>query len=96
MSVRTQIDRLSANIRSAFTALAEKGAAVPDGANSDNLAELIGSIAAGVDISDSTVTPETLADGVIAYNAKGERIVGTLSVEQQIEAAIGAALAASY
>ena len=30
-----------------------------------------------IDISDSTVTPETLAEGVIAYNAIGERIVGT-------------------
>ena len=30
-----------------------------------------------IDISDSTVTPATLAEGVIAYNAKGERIVGT-------------------
>lgn len=30
-----------------------------------------------IDISDSTVTPESLAEGVIAYNAKGERIVGT-------------------
>lgn len=30
-----------------------------------------------IDISDSTVTPETLAEGVVAYNAKGERIVGT-------------------
>lgn len=31
-----------------------------------------------IDISDSTVTPETLAEGVVAYNAKGERIVGTM------------------
>lgn len=30
-----------------------------------------------IDISDSTVTPETLTKGVVAYNAKGERIVGT-------------------
>lgn len=30
-----------------------------------------------IDISDATVTPETLAEGVVAYNAKGERIVGT-------------------
>lgn len=30
-----------------------------------------------IDITDSTVTPETLAEGVVAYNAKGERIVGT-------------------
>lgn len=33
-----------------------------------------------IDISDSTVTPETLAEGVVAYNAKGERIVGTLDI----------------
>lgn len=31
-----------------------------------------------IDISDSTVRPETLAEGVVAYNAKGERIVGTM------------------
>ena len=31
-----------------------------------------------IDISDATVTPETLAEGVVAYNAKGERIVGTM------------------
>lgn len=30
-----------------------------------------------IDISDSTVTADTLAEGVIAYNAAGERIVGT-------------------
>ena len=29
-----------------------------------------------IDISDSTVTPETLESGAVAYNAKGERIVG--------------------
>ena len=34
-----------------------------------------------IDLTDSTVTPETLAEGVIAYNAKGERIVGTMNVE---------------
>ena len=30
-----------------------------------------------IDISDSTVSPEKLPAGVIAYNAKGERITGT-------------------
>lgn len=30
-----------------------------------------------IDISGSTVTPETLGAGVIAFNAKGEMIVGT-------------------
>lgn len=37
-----------------------------------------------IDISDSTVTPETLPEGVIAYNAKGERIVGTMKAGSQI------------
>lgn len=31
-----------------------------------------------IDISDSTVTPETLLEGVIAYDAAGNRIVGTM------------------
>ena len=30
-----------------------------------------------MDITDSTVTPEGLVEGVVAYNAAGERIVGT-------------------
>lgn len=33
-----------------------------------------------IDISGSTVTPETLAAGVIAFNARGERIVGTAKI----------------
>ena len=37
-----------------------------------------------IDISDSTVTPETLAEGVVAYNAKGERIVGTHKCGSQV------------
>lgn len=34
-----------------------------------------------MDISDSTVTPETLLNGVVAYNAAGERIVGTMVID---------------
>lgn len=30
-----------------------------------------------MDITDSTVTPETLGEGIIAYGANGERMVGT-------------------
>lgn len=32
-----------------------------------------------VDVRDSTVTAATLVDGVVAYNAAGQRIVGNLS-----------------
>lgn len=31
-----------------------------------------------IDLTDSTVTADTLSKGVIARNAKGERITGTL------------------
>ena len=31
-----------------------------------------------MDITDSTVTPETLKQGEVAYNSAGQRIVGTL------------------
>ena len=47
MSVQTQIDRISGNVSAALAAIAEKGVTVPDGSNSDALAELIASIEAG-------------------------------------------------
>lgn len=47
MSIQTQIDRISGNISSALTAIADKGVTVPDGSTSDALAELIASIEAG-------------------------------------------------
>ena len=30
-----------------------------------------------MDITDSTITPETMAEGAVGYNAEGERVVGT-------------------
>lgn len=44
-----------------------------------------------IDLSDSTVTPETLAEGVVAYNAKGERIVGTAKFGGDTSAKLGTA-----
>lgn len=43
-----------------------------------------------IDLTDSTVTPETLGEGVIAYNAKGERIVGIATI-RTITAKLGEA-----
>lgn len=43
-----------------------------------------------IDITDSTVTADTLAEGVVAYNAKGERIVGNAKVVSKT-AALGTA-----
>ena len=36
-----------------------------------------------IDLTDATVTPDMLPAGVVAYNAKGERIVGTLELKTQ-------------
>ena len=42
-----------------------------------NIAKTGGGIATFTDVSDSTVTPETLLEGETAYNAAGELITGT-------------------
>lgn len=47
MSISTDITRIQTNITNALSAITEKGVTVPDGANSDHLAELISSIEAG-------------------------------------------------
>ena len=45
--ISTQIARISGNVSDALTAIAAKGVTVPQGANSDDLADLIGSIQTG-------------------------------------------------
>lgn len=42
-----------------------------------------------IDISDDTVTPETLAEGVTAHDASGERIVGTMSLLNNHDITLG-------
>lgn len=37
------------------------------------------------DITDSTVTPDRLEEGVVAYNSAGERIVGTAKIVRREE-----------
>ena len=36
-----------------------------------------------IDITNSTVTADNLADGAIAYGANGERIVGTAKISNE-------------
>ena len=47
MSIATDVSRIKGNITAARAAIADKGVTVPDGSNSDALAELIASIEAG-------------------------------------------------
>ena len=44
-----------------------------------------------IDLTSLTVTPETLAEGVIAINAKGEIIVGTAKFGNDTSAKLGTA-----
>lgn len=47
MSIQSEINRISGNVANALTAIANKGVTVPQGANSDDLATLIGQIQTG-------------------------------------------------
>ena len=44
MSIQSEIERISANIAGAYSALSAKGAALPSEQNSANLANTVGSI----------------------------------------------------
>lgn len=47
MSIQSEITRISGNVSDALTAIGNKGVTVPSGANSDDLADLIGAIQTG-------------------------------------------------
>lgn len=49
-----------------------------------------------IDISDSTVTPETLEVGQKAYSADGSPIEGTLDVQARIDAVLEEIANGSY
>lgn len=77
--ITAQFERLEGNVSAALSAVASKGVAIPSGSTSDNLASLIASIIV-LDLSVVTVTPETLAEGVTAYDASGNLITGTAQI----------------
>lgn len=45
-----------------------------------------------IDLTMLTVTPETLAEGVVAINAAGELIIGSAKISKGTSAALGAAV----
>lgn len=77
--ITAQFERLEGNVSAALSAVASKGVTVPSGSTSDNLASLIASIIV-LDLSVVTVTPETLAEGITAYDASGNLITGTAQI----------------
>jgi surface protein len=59
-------------------AITDKGVTLEEGAGFTDFPSAIEDIPTGVDTSNDTVTPATLADGVTAHNAAGEQIEGTM------------------
>ena len=45
MSVQNQIERINSNVQNAISAIRETGVSVPNGANSNNLPELVNNLA---------------------------------------------------
>ena len=85
MSIQTQIDRISGNVSAALSAIAEKGVTVPDGSNSDALAELILSIDAGgggdsvSDDGNGNITINALYSFTYTDDGNGNLTVSTVS-----------------
>lgn len=59
MSIKTEIERIEANVAAAYTALSGKGGTLPSAQTSANLAGAINSIPSGVDISASVTIRTT-------------------------------------
>ena len=70
MSISSEISRISGNVSDALTAIAAKGVTVPAGSNSDDLADLIGSIAGDLDTKTITLNGTYAAedDSVDGYS----------------------------
>lgn len=85
MTISSEITRIKTNIASAYTALEEKGAIMPELMNSNNLAETVGSVKTGggtrnyiFDIIDSIINSYTEDDARFQRIITGSQITETL------------------
>lgn len=62
MSIQSEITRLSGNVSDALDAIEAKGVTIPSGANSDDLANLIGQISTGANVFVVTLSLDATED----------------------------------
>lgn len=97
MSASSEITRLSGNVADALTAIENKGVAVPQGANSDDLATLIAAIQTGGGVTRTNIVPEqtVTGSGYLAITASemlvaGQNYAYTFDGEERIGTAVSA------
>ena len=96
MSIKTEINRISANVSDTLSAISEMGGEVPEGATSDDMASGVRSIPVGAKIDDNTPSANTTyssqkIEAVVselnqAIDAKGD------PTDDQVSAAVNAYL----
>lgn len=69
MSIQSEINRISGNVSDALDAIEAKGVTIPTGANSDDLANLIGQISGGGGGTGGTITQDQ--DGYLVLSPDG-------------------------
>ena len=97
MSISSEITRISGNVSDALAAIEAKGVTIPSGANSDDLATLIGDIATGGGVTRTNIVPEqtVTGSGYLAVTASevlvaGQNYAYTFDGEERIGTAVTA------
>lgn len=90
MSISSEIARLKTNVSNSLSAISEKGVAVPEGANSDNLPELISQITGGAECNPFSLSDDgdgnvTIESCVFTVRDDGEGNVEFIPTTMLIE-----------
>lgn len=86
MSIQSEINRIISNITAAYTALAEKNAAMPTVQNSENLASTIMSISTGVELPDLTnpASNSEVFSGKEFIDESGDKQTGLFTIADEL------------
>lgn len=86
MSIQSEINRITSNISSAYTAAAEKNATMPIRQSSENLATTILSIPTGVDLPElpNPATETEVFAGKEFINGSGDKRIGAFTIDAEI------------